>query len=56
MIIPIYIGVEILGWGIYACWITLTLYVLTLFSVSLLRYRQGKWKAIRLIRIGDTVD
>jgi len=56
MVIPIYIGVEILGWGIYACWIILTLYVLTLFSVSLLRYRQGKWKTIRLIDVEDSVD
>ena len=56
MIIPIYIGVEILGWGVYACWIVLTLYVLTLFFVSWLRYRQGKWKAIRLINLSDPVD
>jgi len=56
MIIPIYIGVAILGWGIYACWIILTLYVLTLFSVSMLRYQQGKWKTIRLINVGEPVD
>jgi hypothetical protein len=56
MIIPIYVGVELLGWGLYACWIILTLYVLTLFSVSLLRYRQGKWQSIRLIQIGGPVD
>ncbi len=56
MIIPIYIGVEILGWGIYACWIILTLYVLSLFSVSLIRYRQGKWKKIRLINGGGAAD
>jgi MATE family multidrug resistance protein len=55
MIIPIYIGVELLGWGIYACWIILTLYVLTLFCVSVLRYRQGQWKSIRLIKLENPI-
>ncbi len=49
MILPITIGVGFLGWGIYACWIILTLYVISLCSVSFLRYRQGKWKTIRVI-------
>ena len=49
MILPIAIGVGFLGWGIYACWIILTLYVLSLCLVSFLRYRQGKWKTIRVI-------
>ncbi len=49
MILPITIGVRFLGWGIYACWILLTLYVLSLCIVSFLRYRQGKWKNIRVI-------
>lgn len=49
MIFPIAIGVRLLGWGIYACWAILTLYVLCLCSVTFLRYRQGKWKHIRVI-------
>jgi len=49
MIFPIAIGVRLLGWGIYACWAILTLYVLSLCSVTFLRYRQGKWKHIRVI-------
>jgi len=49
MILPITIGVVYLGWGIYACWIILTLFVLCLCLVSFLRYRQGKWKTIRVI-------
>jgi MATE family multidrug resistance protein len=49
MILPITISVGFLGWGIYACWIILTLYVISLCSVSFLRYRQGKWKTIRVI-------
>jgi len=49
MILPITIGVKFLGWGIYACWAILTLYVLSLCSITFLRYRQGKWKHIRVI-------
>ncbi len=49
MILPITISLGFLGWGIYACWIILTLYVISLCSVSFLRYRQGKWKTIRVI-------
>ncbi|MDX2445673.1 MAG: MATE family efflux transporter [Desulfobacterales bacterium] len=49
MVLPITIGARFLGWGIYACWILLTLYVLSLCLVSFLRYRQGKWKNIRVI-------
>jgi len=49
MILPITIGVKFLGWGIYACWALLTLYVLSLCTITFLRYRQGKWKNIRVI-------
>jgi MATE family, multidrug efflux pump len=55
MIVPIFIAVEFLGWGVQACWVILTLYVLSLFSVTLFRYRQGKWKSIRVIDTGDGV-
>jgi MATE family multidrug resistance protein len=49
MVFPLTLIVEYLGMGLVACWITLTLYVLSLFCVSLLRYRQGRWKHIRVI-------
>lgn len=49
MIFPVTIGIKFLGWGIFACWTILTLYVLSLCSVTFLRYRQGKWKALRVI-------
>ena len=48
MILPMTVIVEFTGWGLYACWINLTLYVISLFSVTLLRLRQGKWKNIRV--------
>ena len=49
MVLPLTLIVEYTGWGIFACWIILTLYVISLFAVSLWRFRQGKWKAIRVI-------
>ena len=49
MVLPLTVIVEFTEWGLYACWINLTLYVLTLFAVSLWRYRQGRWKTIRVI-------
>ncbi len=49
MVLPLTLVVFFTDWGLYACWGNLTLYVLTLFTVSLWRYRQGKWKKIRVI-------
>ena len=49
MVLPLTIIVAFTEWGLFACWINLTLYVLTLFAVSLWRYRQGRWKKIRVI-------
>ena len=49
MIIPLTIIVEYTNWGLIACWINLTLYVISLFLIAGLRYRQGKWKKIRVI-------
>jgi len=48
MILPMTVIVEFTGWGLYACWINLTVYVISLFSVTLWRLRQGKWKNIRV--------
>jgi multidrug resistance protein, MATE family len=49
MVFPLTLVVDYFGWGLFACWTVLTLYVLSLFSVSFFRYRQGKWKDIRVI-------
>lgn len=49
MILPLTIGIRFLEWGIHACWAILTLYVLSLCLVSFLRYRQGRWKTLRVI-------
>ena len=49
MVLPLTFVVFFTHWGLYACWGNLTLYVLTLFTVSFWRYRQGKWKKVRVI-------
>ncbi len=49
MVLPLTVIITLTEWGLYACWINLTLYVLTLFTLSLWRYRQGRWQGIRVI-------
>jgi len=49
MIIPIYLAVEVLHAGIYTAWILVTFYACALGMAFLLRYRQGKWKKMRVI-------
>jgi len=49
MIIPIYVAIEVLGAGIYAAWMIATVYVCALGMAFMLRYRQGKWKRMRVI-------
>jgi MATE family multidrug resistance protein len=49
MALPLTLIVAYTEWGLYACWFNLTVYVMSLFSVTLWRFRQGKWKTIRVI-------
>jgi MATE family multidrug resistance protein len=49
MIIPVYLAVEIMGAGIYTAWTLATFYVCALGLAFMLRYRQGKWKKMRVI-------
>jgi MATE family, multidrug efflux pump len=49
MILPVYIGVEVFGAGLYFAWSCATGFVFCLFVVSFWRYRQGRWKHIRVI-------
>lgn len=47
---PVYIIIEILGWGLFAAWGWGVVYVTVLGLVFLLRFRSGKWKDIEMIR------
>ena len=49
MILPIYIGVVVLGAGLYYAWSCATLFIFCLFAASFWRYRQGRWKNVRVI-------
>ena len=49
MILPVYIGVEVFGAGLYYAWSCATGFIFFLFLASLWRYRQGRWKKVRVI-------
>lgn len=49
MIAPVYLAVEVIGAGLYTVWTLATLYVCSLALAFMLRYRQGKWKKMRVI-------
>ncbi|MEE4356555.1 MAG: MATE family efflux transporter [Desulfococcaceae bacterium] len=49
MVLPLWIGIIFFRAGIYYAWTCCTLFIFSLFSLSLWRYRQGKWKEMRII-------
>jgi MATE family multidrug resistance protein len=53
MILPVYIGIEILGMGLYYAWGCTTFFLLQLAVISFWRFYQGKWKDMRVIEQGE---
>ncbi len=51
MIVPIYLAVEVFGAGLYAAWAIATLYICALGLAFMWRYRQGKWKTMKVIEV-----
>jgi MATE family multidrug resistance protein len=49
MVVPIYVAIEVFRAGIYVAWTIATVYVCALGMAFMLRYRQGKWKRMRVI-------
>ena len=49
MILPVFIGVELFGAGLYYAWSCATCFIFFLFAASFWRYRQGRWKKVRVI-------
>jgi MATE family multidrug resistance protein len=49
LVIPTWVAVSVLHWGIMAAWTSATAYVIVLGFVFYLRFRQGKWKGMRVI-------
>jgi len=51
LVIPIYVVVTFLEADLAICWWILTGFVILLCAISGFRYRQGRWKSIRVIDI-----
>jgi len=49
MITPMYVAVEVFKAGLYVAWTLATFYICALGIAFMMRYRQGKWKAMRVI-------
>ena len=49
MILPTYLAVEVFGGGLFTVWTIATLYVCALGVAFMVRYKQGKWKKMRVI-------
>jgi len=49
MIGPVYLAVEVVGAGLYTAWTLATIYICALGIAFMLRYRQGRWKKMRII-------
>jgi MATE family multidrug resistance protein len=48
MVLPTWAVLE-WGWGLYWAWAFATLYVLSMAGAFLVRFRQGKWRSMRII-------
>ncbi len=49
MLVPLYIGVEFFAISAPTAWLCVVSFLFTLFCVSFLRYRSGKWKTMSVI-------
>jgi MATE family multidrug resistance protein len=49
LVIPTYVAIMVLGYGLMAAWSLATVYVILLGFVFLGRFLQGKWKSMRVI-------
>jgi len=52
MIVPIYIGIEIYGMGLYYAWGCTVFFLCQLAALTFWRFSQGKWKTMRVIEHG----
>jgi MATE family multidrug resistance protein len=52
MMLPIYIGIEIFGMGLYYAWGCTVFFLCQLAALTFWRFSQGKWKTMRVIESG----
>ena len=50
LIIPVYLTVEVLGFGLMVAWVFATAYVISLGVAFYLRFLGGKWRSMRVIK------
>ena len=48
-VVASWIGIDYFGWNLNHCWIVLTAWVMLNGMVYWLRYRQGKWRTMRVV-------
>ena len=48
MVVPLYVGIHFLHGGVVYAWMCVLAFITSLFSLSCYRYRQGKWKDMRV--------
>jgi MATE family multidrug resistance protein len=53
MILPVYIGIEVFGLGLYYAWGCAVLFLCQLAAITFWRFYQGKWKSMRVIEPND---
>jgi MATE family multidrug resistance protein len=56
LVIPVYLAIDVFEAGLYAAWLFATVYVIALGCTFFLRFRQGKWKAMRVIEHNPVVN
>jgi len=56
LVIPVYLSVHVFGAGLYTAWFFATIYVIVLGGTFFLRFRQGRWKTMRVIEHNPVVE
>jgi MATE family multidrug resistance protein len=49
MVLPVWIGVQVFGQGLFYVWFWVAMFILSLWGVTGWRYSQGRWRAMRVV-------
>lgn len=49
MILPVYIGIEVFQQGIHYAWMCVLMFITSLFIITSVRYRQGRWEKMLVV-------
>jgi len=49
MVVPLYVGMELYGRGLYFAWTCMVIFLFQMASISFGRFWRGKWKGMRVI-------